>query len=229
MDKNLEFIELVKQIENSKGYKIDSDAHQLELGFNLMVINYGYLKRHLNSVPVFSVEQREQKDKYMTEATLHFVNFLSSAGALRDHTRKFIRDLYGTDEAAFGGEYKKKIQDEFTNDPLSQLIEAMRNHYCHLGIPPVGIEMRMIDRDLKARFVVFLKSIDLSESPKAKLFVEGSKDDTVDVLELAEKYTHKSIFVWIIQKLGEYHKDDFDELERLREKARVMRPQKHSF
>lgn len=222
---NSEFLNLMKQIEGSKGYKLDSDAYELELSFKLMVINYGYLKRLLDTVPVFSIEQREQKDKYMIEATRCFVNYLSSAGALRDHTRKFIRDLYGTDEAAFGGEYKKKIQDEFTNDPLSQLIEALRNHYCHLGIPPVGIEMRMIGEDFKSRFVVFLKNIDLSESPKAKSFVIGSEDDTADVLDLAQKYTHKSIFVWIIQKLGEYHKDDFEELERLRDKARKIRPQ----
>lgn len=221
---NSVFLNLMKQIESSKGYKLDSDAYELELSFKLMVINYGYLKRALEVVPVFSVDQRDEKDKFMIEATRCFVNYLSSAGALRDHTRKFIRDLYGTDEAAFNGEYKKKIDEEFTNDPLSQLIEALRNHYCHLAVPPVGIEMRMINDSFKARFVVFLKSIDLKESPKAKLFIASSKDDTVDVLELADKYTFKTIFPWVIQKLGEYHKEDFDQLEKLREEARKLRP-----
>lgn len=222
MEKRSEFMDLINQIENCKGYKLDSDAHNLEGSFKLMVINYGHLKRVVEETPTFSVEQRDEKDKYMMEATRCFMNYLSSAGALRDHTRKFIRNTYGAEDSAFGGEYKEKIKAEFADDPLSQLIEELRNHYCHQGIPPVGIMSRVVDGSFKSRFVVFLDSIDVSDSPKAKQYIEQSEDDTADVLELSDKYTHKSVFPWIIRKMSEYHNEEFEELERLREKARKL-------
>ena len=220
---NSELLKLVEEIKECKGFKLESDLKNLELSFKLMVINYGYVEHILKNVRSFSVNEGDEKDKLMMEATRSFVNYLSSAGALRDHTRKFIRKTYGSDQNAFEGEYSKKIKEEFSDDPLSQLIEALRNHYCHIGIPPLGIQTKIVNGTYESKFVVFLEDIDLKQSPKAKKYVRNSDEKIADVLTLAEKYTHKSIFPWIIRTISEKHKKDLDYLNFLRSKADELR------
>ena len=224
MKNQQEFRKILDEIENSKGHKIDSAAYALEVSFKIMVANFGYLKKVLDVVPTFSVSQATEKHKYMVEVTRCFVNFLGSAGAFKDHTRRFIKKIYGSTEEALGGKYQEKINEEFLNDPLPQFIEALRNYYVHTELPPIGIETTFSqgDEKMKSDFVLFLNEIDTKDYPKAKSFIEKQQKNTVSILELAEKYVYKTMFPWIMKEQGEFHKDDFEELENLKKKARDL-------
>lgn len=219
-----EFRKILEEIENSKGHKIDSAAYSLEVSFKIMVANFGYLKKAVGIVPTFSVDEVVKKDKYMIEVTRCFVNFLGSAGAFKDHTRRFIKKIYGSTEEALGGKYQEKINNEFLNDPLAQFIEALRNYYLHTELPPLGIQSTFSKGDdkMKSDFVLFLDKIDTKDYPKAKSFIENQGKDTASILELAEKYVYKTMFPWIMKEQGEFHKDDFEELENLKKKARDL-------
>lgn len=219
-----EFRKILEEIENSKGHKIDSASYSLEVSFKIMVANFGYLKKAIGVVPTFSIHQETEKDRYMIEVTRCFVNFLGSAGAFKDHTRRFINKIYGSAEEALGGKYQEKINQEFLNDPLAQFIEALRNYYLHAQLPPLGIQSTFSqgDEKMKSDFVLFLDKIDTKDYPKAKSFIESQEKDTASILELSEKYVYKTMFPWIMKEQGEFHKEDFDELEKLKKKARDM-------
>ena len=121
-----EFKEVMDEIENSRAFEIDSEAFKLENSFKILVVNFGYLQDVTQQIPVFDARQRQEKEKFMIEATRCFVNYLSSAGAFKDHTRRYVRKLYDSTENALDGEYQDKVNKEFLRDPLARFIEALR-------------------------------------------------------------------------------------------------------
>lgn len=222
MKKPDEFKKILDEIENSKGYKIDSESYKLENSFKIMIINYSHLRNIISSTPTFSTDQIDQKNKFIIEAARCFVNFLGSAGAFRDHTRKYIRKLYGSTEDAFNGEYQKKIESDFINDPLPKLLEALRNYYCHTEIPSVGIQTTLTNGTLNSDFVIFFDHIDTTEDSKFKEFINKHNKNTYSVLELADKYIYKTMFPWIMKESEKYNKEEFDKLKELKAKARKI-------
>lgn len=218
-----EFQKIIDDIERSRGFEIDSKAYSLELSFKIMIINFGHLKKAIGTTPTFSVDEKDAKHKYMLEATRCFVNFLASAGAFKDHSRRYIKKIYGSTNKALDGKYQEKVKNEFLNDPLAGFIEFLRNHYMHYEIPPVGILTTFSeDGGPKSDFVIFLDEVKKVKDKKLENFIKNNKVDAVGVLEIAEKYVYKTMFPWIMSEQGEFHKDEFEELEKLKEKARNL-------
>ncbi len=221
------FQELIKEIENSKGYKIDSVACELENSFIAMVVNFGELKKTLENVPVFSVVQKRggRSRKFMLNALRLFSNYLASVTAFRDHMRYFIKDIYGSTQNAFEGKYQEKVNDDFKNDSLAQFIEDIRNFHQHHKPLPISILTRVKNDKLYSR-VVLSRELLLKSSykwNKGKSFLKVvNKNDPIDVLEIAESYLYKTIFPWVMQQQAKYHKKEFDELQNLKNMARKL-------
>lgn len=158
------FQEVIEKIQNSKGYKLDSAAYQLEISFIIMVVNFTELKKLLENVPTFSVEQKKRNEsrKFQIYALRLFANYLASATAFRDHMRCFIKRIYGSTEKAFDGQYQEKISKKFKENTLSQFIEDIRNFQQHYKSLPICILSRVRNRSLYSRIVlskeVLLKS-----------------------------------------------------------------------
>ena len=219
-----EFKKVIDQLESTRAHKLDGEAFKLENSFKIMVINYGYLLKVTTDIPTYNVEQRELKEKHMTEAARCFVNFLTSAIAFKDHSRRFIDRLYDSRDSALDGKYQKKINEEFAGDPITGIIEALRNIYAHDEIPPVGFESRDVNRSFVTRFVVFVKEIDVKSKwfEKGLAYAESHPEDTYDVQAITEAYVEKCIFPWLMTTQGDLHKPEFDEYEKLRKRARDL-------
>lgn len=219
-----EFKKVIDQLESTRAHKLDGEAFKLENSFKIMVINYGYLLKVSTNIPTYSVAQRDLKEKHMIEATRCFVNFLMSSIAFKDHTRRFINRLYDSVDSALDGRYREKIDSDFADDPLTGLIEALRNIYAHDEIPPVGFETRDVDGSLVTRFVVFVKEIDIKSKwfEKGLAYAELHPEDTYDIQVIAQAYLEKTIFPWLMTTQGDLHKLEFDEYEKLRKKARDL-------
>lgn len=219
-----QFKKVIDELESTRAHKLDGEAFKLENSFKIMVINYGYLLKAVTDIPNYGVEQRDLKEKHMIEATRCFVNFLTSAIAFKDHTRRFIDRLYDSRDSALDGKYQKKIKEEFTNDSLTGLIEALRNIYAHDEIPPVGFQSRIVDESFVTRFVVFVKEIDVKSKwfEKGLAYAESHPEETYDVRAITEAYVEKCIFPWLMTTQGDFHKSEFSEYEKLRKRARDL-------
>ncbi len=219
-----EFKKVIDEIESSRGYQLDLHAYRLENSFKIMVINYGYLEKITKAIPFFPKGKETEKEKVMIEASRCFVNFLCSAVAYKDHCRKMIRKLYGSDEAALNGEYAKKIKDEFLEDPLVGFIECLRNIYCHDELPPLGLESRMVDEEFVTKFVIFIDQLDKESGyySKGEKFVQLQKESAVGVFQISHDYLHKTTFPWLMNAQLKHHKEEFAELEALRKKAKKL-------
>ena len=134
------FQKLIKDIENSKGYKLDSTAYELENSFIVMVINFGELKKLFEDAPVFSVKQKRNGEsrKFLINALRVFSNYLASVTSFINHIRNFVNKIYGSAGNAFEGQYQKKIDDEFKNNELAQFIEDIRNLHIMNEILRIG-------------------------------------------------------------------------------------------
>lgn len=221
--KNLKkFLELITEMENTEGYKIDSQAYELENSFIITVVNYAELKQYLEFVPVFSVEQKRNGEsrKFMLNALRLFSNFLASSSAFVDHTRNFIRRIYVEADSALDGMYQRKVCEEFTEDNLSGFVEDLRNFAQHYKSLPVAILTRVKNDSFQSCIV--LNKNALLESGyswnKGKVFLDSTQD-SIDVLQISENYLYKTIFPWIMQQQAKYHRKEFKELERLRKLA----------
>jgi hypothetical protein len=100
----------------------------------------------------------------------------------------------------------------------------MRNYYSHKKIPPVGFEISYSEKHekLENKFVLFLDDINTNSFPKAKNFIDNHNGNTVDILDLVEKYINKTVFPWIMQQQLELHKEDFKELDGLQKLAKNL-------
>ena len=221
------FQKLIKEIENSQGYRIDSVAYDLENSFIAAVVNFGELEKILENVPVFNVEQKRecQSRRFMLNVLRVFSNYLASVTAFRDHTRNFIKDIYGSTQNAFEGKYQEKINNDFKNNSLAQFIEDIRNFHQHYRPLPISILTRVENDKLYSR-VVLSRDLLLKSNykwGKGKSFLsEANKNGPVDVLEIAESYLYKTIFPWMMKQQAKYHKKEFNELQNLKNVARKL-------
>jgi hypothetical protein len=219
------FQKVIKEMQDSKGYKLDSAAYQLESSFIMTVVNFGELKRLLEDVPTFSVKQKRMGEsrKFQIHALRLFANYLASATAFRDHTRCFVKRIYGSVKKALDGKYQKEVNKKFKENNLSQFIEDIRNFQQHYKPLPISILSKVKDGTFYSRIVLGKETLLESgyEWTKGKRFLNNAKDH-IDVSQISENYLYKTIFPWIIQQQAKYHKQEFEEFKHLQEMARKI-------
>jgi hypothetical protein len=211
---------LIKKLESSSGYLLNSKAYVLETSFIMMVLNYAEFDQYTENVPIFyrDAGKTDEARKFMLNAGRFATNFLTSACAFKGHTLKFMRniyvDVYGlpNEKAAFSGAYGEKIQAEFANDSLSQFVEDIRNFAEHYSVLPVSCIRRIRDGDLHTTLGLDKESLIQSgyEWRKGASYLE--ENDEIELRTLLQKYMYKSIFPWIIQQQAQAHEPEFDNL-----------------
>lgn len=218
-----EFLKIIKKLEDSEGYKIDNILRDLDFSFKVMTINYGYLKKYLDNIPIFSIEQRNEKEKFQINTLRLLANFLNTSQAFVDHVRRCVKKLY-KDYPKEKNNYKSEVKKRFINNDLSQFIEYLRNFYSHYNILPVGIIIRVNNRS-KMYGRAFLDRDMLMESSYNKNDKKGSSflkkaNKNIDILDICKTYIEKNIIVWLIQEQSEIHKEIFKETKKIKKKAK---------
>ena len=218
------FKKAIKDMENSKGYKIDSAAYELENSFILMVLNFGELERICNNVPVFSVEQKRsgESKKFLINALRVFSNYLTSVTAFASHTRNFIKNIYDETSNVFDEKYQKEVDEKFKDNELSQFIEDLRNFYQHYKSLPIGITTKVNDsKNLYSKLTFSGESLLKSGYTwgKGKKFINRI-DGEIDIFQISKDYLFKTLFPWIMQQQLKYHKEEFEEFKQLQKIAK---------
>ena len=221
------FKKAIKDMENSKGYKLDSSAYELENSFITMVYNFAELEQVCNNVPVFTVEQKRngKSRKFLINVLRVFSNYLTSVTAFTSHTRNFIKKNYGETNNAFDGKYQREIDKKFKNNELSQFIEDLRNFYQHYAPLPIGIVSK-VNSDKKFYSILIIAKEEIKKSDYKKWSKLGKKiieqNNNIDMFQISKDYLYKTIFPWVMQQQSKYHKKEFKELKRLQKIAKFF-------
>ncbi len=215
------FNDIITKLESCKGFIIDSATRNLEICYRLVVINYNELKKTFQRLQLYATHELDKKRDQQIEIYRVTTNFLASCFALIDQTRAFIIRNEGSQEEAFDGQFQEKINNEFKNDPLTNFIKDLRKIITHEDILPTGVVWKFNeDGTSYGTAYIFTKRVKLkSLSAPGKHYVTSTKGN-IDIKDMCRKYLDKLPFPWVMQKVGEYHKEEFIEMKRLQADAK---------
>jgi uncharacterized protein YqiB (DUF1249 family) len=137
---------LFKQMEAlraSPEWELRAQLEELAFVFRLHQANYQELKRLMKAMAadeetilrLWDVQNRTALEIVIEEASRLFLNFLSSAKTLVDHTRVHVRKLYPS--SPFLEEYKAQLAQRLAKRSVTCFVQGLRNYSLHYRIPIV--------------------------------------------------------------------------------------------
>ena len=217
----------LQAIEQSREMDVYQNSRALLSSFQVFEGNFGELLALLKPLedPMEALrkyvapERGEDLDKLLREAKRLIHNFLSSAKTLVDHTRVIVDRLY-PEEHEFRAEYQNRITEKLANNTLQKFIQRFRNYTQHYALPISGLQIQFqgepesLNSTLKVDVEV-LKKWNGWGSSRAYLesFSEG-----LPIIALASGYylLIQDFYMWLSERQEELHKDDFDNLEKMK-------------
>lgn len=234
--------DLLQQIRDSRGSAYLNRTHQRSFSLNVFQMNAVELMEAAHRVKdpeqgmaLMLDKNSEAGRQAHRELNRHVHNFVSSALALVEHTRVFMRNHYaGTDLMAT---YEKQVAATFMQSPVAQFIQGLRNYMLHRGLPKSSMFMKFTsnpgatDGSGKAETGVHYDAASLLDwdgwKPMARTYLAqvGKK---LDLHEVAQDYLTlvNQFHVWLDVALGEYHQSDIEELSQLQAQFEAIRSTK---
>ncbi len=141
-------VEEMEALRASPEWKLRAQLEQLAFVFGLHHANYQELKRLMKAIAadeetiirLWDVQNRTALEIVIEEASRLFLNFLSSAKALVDHTRVHVRKLYPS--SPFLREYKAQLTQRLAKRSVTCFVQGLRNYSLHYRIPLVTATFR---------------------------------------------------------------------------------------
>lgn len=131
---------LEKEIVASSGWKIHQQRKAIEMSFLIYEGNFqdvcavlAYMGNFSNAVKVLAQGNEAQRERVDLDLRRKLFNCLSSAFALIDHTRKFIKGYSSNPD--FVAEYQKRVDKNFAKSELHRFFQDYRNYVHHYAIP----------------------------------------------------------------------------------------------
>lgn len=144
----------------------------------------------------------------------HFVNYLSSAFSLIDHSRKYI-SRYDTTSLYIKYMEKKKIH---FNANVCVLIKDLRQYSLHYEIPIASQNLSFNNNSSPLRNETILDVSDLLKSnyewkSGSKEYFENNSLISVHILAYEYFRLVKEFYLWFFNEIKEYHKKDFRNID----------------
>lgn len=224
-----EFMLLSQEIEKSDAYKYECRIETLITNYYVFQRNYEELKKKLevknSQEKMFELWDPSNNIQFTTlirEIIRLMQNYLSSAVALVGHTRTAIDRWYtGTD---FQREYKDQIASRFVGNKLTTFVEDLRNFNLHYWLPVTTANMSIINKNAVFSFMLDKEHLLVwSNWEKGKAFLSEAGNE-IDICTLVDEYYRQidDFHSWLIKRLLDIHKEDFDWLESTRQRARSL-------
>jgi len=222
MDYKTEFGSRFDKLQASSEMEIHLNLQALSASYRVFKGNYDELVHHLDhlndpteSLFMYSSEQRENLERLIDEASRLFHNFLASAMSLVDHTRVIVNRLYSNQE--FKEEYKKKLDENLTNNPVQQFVKRLRNYTQHYTLPIPALQIEFAeDIEMSVRLdVELLKQWD-GWGSISKSYLEES-GDSLCLISLSNKYfvLVEQFYQWLTERQTQLHKSDLENLQKM--------------
>jgi hypothetical protein len=90
---------------------------------------------------LWSLQNRPQLEQFQREVTRLLHNFVAAAFSLVDHARRFFGKHY-KDAKSFP-DYEDEVKRRFTEDPLCQFVQGLRNYFIHRKPPNISSTMSL--------------------------------------------------------------------------------------
>jgi hypothetical protein len=219
--------ELSVEIRTSEGHQIRNGINLLRKSYLIFDANYQNLKHVLEEFeqPTVFLRLWEEKDShkldlYINEVVRYFHNYLAGAVTLLDHTRAFMEDTH--QEAAFAGEYQRRMNQQFDNSPLPRFMQDLRHYMLHKELPFALAELNFGREggDMELISAIRLDVTKLRDwqdwSEKGREYLV-TLDDKVRLSAIAKEYSSviAGFYKWFGPQQSELHHEALRRLEGL--------------
>jgi len=231
---------LFRLINESAGAAYLNRIHQLGFSQNVFRMNALELLDAVQRVkdpdqglPLMMERHSEAGRQSHREVNRRVHNFVSSALTLVEHTRIFMRTHYaGTELLAT---YEKQVTAVFTQSPVAQFVQGLRNYILHRGLPNSSMFMSFRANPgatdgsgIVETGVHYHKAslLDWDEwKPMARSYLECAEEH-LDILEFAQEYREivDKFHVWLGDALAAHHQEHLQELGRLQARYQTVSP-----
>lgn len=223
--------ELFNKMNNSKRKIIEKKIQRLQDMQYIFDKNHDELIEHIdkfqeNEFVKKLIGNDELSRIEILQKTLRYLfNYLSSAVALYDHTTKFMGEYEGTEFDTKATEWVN------SNIPvgINSSIRGLRRYIVHIALPNSFLRYESPNiYDPSCKKTILLNLCDSINSEQCSNF-SWKKDaldyitanyslDSVDVKKFCDDYYNIICvyYKWFFAELKEYHKDDYEEYERLK-------------
>jgi len=223
--------DLFNKIRESAGSIYLDRAHQRSFSLNVFKMNAVELIEAVQRVKdpdqgmaLMMENNHEAGFQAHRELNRHVHNFVSSALALVEHTRVFMRKYYADTELF--SVYEKHVIATFAQSPVAQFVQGLRNYMLHRGLPNSSMFLKFETSPgatdgsgmMKTSIQYDIASIlDWKEWKQAARTYLESAGSHLDIHEFAQSYLVlvNQFHEWLDVALEEHHRLDLQELRQL--------------
>lgn len=229
---------LFQKIRESAGTGYLDRVHQRSFSFNVFQMNAvelieaaERLKDPDQGMVLMMEKNREAGRQAHRELNRHVHNFVSSSLTLVEHTRVFMRKHYaGTDLLAT---YEKQVSTTFSQSPVAQFVQGLRNYMLHRGLPNSSMFMNVAtspdsnDGSGTMETGVRYDTASLLDwkdwKPVARNYLEQAGEH-LDIHEFSQEYLAlvNQFHGWLDATLATHHRSDLQELGQLQEQYQAI-------
>ncbi len=209
-----------ENVFNSKGWNLINKVSSIFSMHHIYRQNYSDLEQLLVKIHNDIFITTDVNQAIFVHLEQYIFNFLASASALTDLSRKTMNYYKGTD---LYEKYQIMVKEAFDND-LSQFVRNLRNYQTHYQLVFPYTVKSLDDNKL---WDVVLISKDLLKYPdqwnaRAKKFINKNGEE-VNVNKVFAEYNClvDAFYMWLYAKLDEYHKYDIKERNYLVKQANL--------
>lgn len=219
-----QIIKLMDKLDSMPEFKMLLRIKSLEASLYVFERNYKELRDLLimHSNPREAIKLRKAGKKpemrsFLYEIARLFHNYVTSVKSLIDHTRVIYQEIYrGTKRFP---EYQAEVDRRFTNNPLAQFIEDLRNYCLHYKLPTMPSVLRyskLTPTPIFESKIVF-KTEELNEysnwSSLGKKYLL-SQNEPINLLNVIDEYYNlvEGFHNWIQSRQQEIHSEELSKV-----------------
>jgi hypothetical protein len=220
-DPGKQIIYLLDKLNSVPEYKLLLRIKSLDASLYVFQRNFEELKnlllKHSNvreAIRLRGVGKKPEMRVSLYEITRLLHNFVTSAKSLIEHARVIYREIYkGGEEFP---EYQKEVDKRFSNNPLAQFVEDLRDYCLHYELPTISSVLHFSSLSPTPVFEsrIELKIEELNKYSKwshlAKKYL-ASQNKPVNLLNVTDEYYAlvKDFHNWFQLRQKEIHSQEF--------------------
>jgi hypothetical protein len=221
-----ELIAMRQRLRELPGWSVRSEMLSLDRSLRVFTGNARELSQILgeqqepaNAFHLWALQNHEGFERFLDEVDRLLHNFVAGAMSLKEHATRLRRKLLSEDSAdELAAEYQDRVDRDFTNSPLAQFVQQVRNFTTHRRLPVTTGELSMEIPSETVESRVILHASDLLKWPKwnplAKRYIETAGDE-IAIADVVTEYTAVvvSFHGWFREALAIRHRKDLDALK----------------
>ena len=221
----LAIMDMHAELRRTEAWRIRLDIFRLIRSWRLFVGNREELEELLGeateppqALELWSQDNRKEFEEFLEEVDRLLHNFVASAMTLVYHSRDTVERRLPPDPGdKLAERYQILVDALFTESPLAQFVQSLRNVTLHVRLPVAYGVSRWSREEGLSRTVVLDRDYMLARgdwSSLAKQYLEEA-DEKIALLQVIQGYSQnvRQIQTWLRRALMERHRGPLRELE----------------